>query len=633
MPVVNNTFSIRQLFNGRIFTIPDYQRGYSWEVSNVEDFLDDLDYLKPGRFHYTGTVVLHGRPDAPQVTDQFGVPLESADVVDGQQRLTTIVILLDCIRAELERMNGDDDPLAGGIQRDFVQTLNEYGQPAYRLTLNSGTNPFFRQAVIGDGTGLQGPQISSERRLERAKEHIAGHLRDWLSDSTAEQATDKLRELNAKVTNRLRFSLYEVEGQADVGVIFEVMNDRGKPLTELEKVKNYLLYASTSIDIPNELDAQVNRAWSRILGKLMTAGLEQSNHEDALLRAHWVIDQDPSPLKWKGIDSVKDRFNLRSEAIDPAQLLKDLERYIHGLEQTSIPFADAHSPTTTGAFATFDGEPELKRAVINWSAKLQRLGAMTIFIPILAAVRLVYPQDAAKYLGTLKLCENYAFRVFRLRGSRAAAGQAALFRAAHHLRNGEIDYDEAMARLRWELHYRCDDDAFQRAIDEHVASARWYGWNGLRYFLYEYEIDLAAKRRATPRMSWDDVTSMEQSVEHVLPQTIESVPYWSDRFDDETHDRYLHDLGNLTLTRYNASLSNRPFPDKKGDTGRERCYEKSPLFQEWELTEFDDWTPAIIDARRERLLTWARERWAIDLSDVTATNQADLADEEEEDMG
>ena len=346
-----------------------------------------------------------------------------------------------------------------------------------------------------------------------------------------------------------------------------------------------------------------------------------------------MIDQDPSPLKWKGIDSVKDRFNLRSEAIDPAQLLKDLERYIHGLEQTSIPFADAHSPTTTGAFATFDGEPELKRAVINWSAKLQRLGAMTIFIPILAAVRLVYPQDAAKYLGTLKLCENYAFRVFRLRGSRAAAGQAALFRAAHHLRNGEIDYDEAMARLRWELHYRCDDDAFHRAIDEHVASARWYGWNGLRYFLYEYEIDLAAKRRATPRMSWDDVTSMEQSIEHVLPQTIESVPYWGDRFDGAAHQRYLHDLGNLTLTRYNASLSNRPFPDKKGDTDRDNTYKKSSLFQEWELTEYDDWTPATIDARRERLLTWARERWATDLSDVTATIREDLADEEEEDMG
>ena len=635
MPLDKNTLSVYDLFDRRVFTIPDYQRAYSWEAPNINDFLDDLHYLKPGRNHYTGTVVLHAEPEATSLTAQDGSQLRRADVVDGQQRLTTIVILLDCIRRSLISLNGADHPLAGGIQRNYVQTLDTYDGSIFRLTLNSGTDRFFRTNVIGDEQTLQTPTVSAEKRLEFARQHIDEHISLRLTGMAPGDATAELRRLHAKITNDLRFSLYEVDGQADVGVIFEVMNDRGKPLTELEKVKNYLLYASTLIDIPNDLDDQVNKAWSDILSRLMRAGREQDADENRLLRTHWVIEQDPRPRYWKGLESVKDRFNVRNGSIDSATLLKDLERYTHGLEQASIPFADAHSPTATGTFATFDGEPELKREVIDWSAKLQRIDAIAIFIPLLTAVRLVYPQDATKYLETLKLCENYAFRVFRVRGSRADAGQAPSLQAAHRLFRREIEFDDAMGRLRWELAFRCDDDAFASAINELVRSSQWYDWNGLRYFLYEYEIHLATRSGASPRLTWEDLSKrdLSQSIEHVLPQSIQNVPYWTDRFDEAAHQRYLHDLGNLTLTRYNASLSNRPFPDKKGDTDRNRSYAESPLWQERELVEDDDWTPETIDERRERLLTWARERWAIDLMDVTATAPDDLDDEVEEELG
>ena len=101
MPNVNNTFSLRQLFNGRLFRVPDYQRGYSWEESNIRDFLDDLKYLSGDRVHYTGTVVIHGNSQAEDLMDEEGVPLTPTDIVDGQQRLTTAVILLDCLQRAL----------------------------------------------------------------------------------------------------------------------------------------------------------------------------------------------------------------------------------------------------------------------------------------------------------------------------------------------------------------------------------------------------------------------------------------------------------------------------------------------------------------------------------------------------
>lgn len=634
MPVINNTYSLQQLFHERVFTIPDYQRGYAWETSHVQDFLEDLDYMDPSRHHYTGTVVLHARAGLETVMDEAGTQLTPVDVVDGQQRLTTIVILLDCVRRALVSQGGDDHPLARGIERNYVRTVRANGQPVFRITLNSDVNDYFRSNVLGNAPTPLGPRIASERRLVVAKDHIDEHLAMRLSELEDDAKVPWLQELYSKVVNGLRFSLYQVEEAADVGIIFEVMNDRGKPLTELEKVKNYLLYASTVLDIPNQLGVQVNEAWSSILRRLMESDLEESDHEDALLRAHWIVEQNPQARGWKRIDSVKGRFDVRHAGIDPADLLADLESYTRGLEQTSIPFGDAYSPRNSKAFATFAEQPDTKSEVREWSEKLGRLRAEAIFVPLLSAVRLVHPNDASKYLETLKLCENYAFRVFRLQESRTDAGQQKFFWVAHQLRNGEFEFHDAMRELRSELARRCDDVAFNRAVELHVERRRWYEWRGLRYFLYEYEVSLAAERRASPRVTWADVLKrdLKQSIEHVLPQNIENVPEWKHHFDAETHRHYRHDLGNLTLTQYNASLSNKPFHEKKGNILNPPSYAASPLFQELELTQHEDWTPEVIDERREQLLQWARDRWAVDLDEVdeVEVNEDELDDYDDE---
>lgn len=632
MPVVNNTLSVRELFEGRTFTIPNYQRAYSWGNREIRDFLGDLDNLPSNRDHYTGTVVLHADSSRRTVTDQLTKPLTPVDVVDGQQRLTTIVIMLYLIKQELLRLNGIEDRLALEIQHDFVETTDRHGRSIPRLTLNSGTDRFFRSKVISGGQTQRTAKIASEKRLERAKERIKEHLDSRMLGSNHDESVAEMWDLLDKVTNRVRFSLYEVEQEADVGVIFEVMNDRGKGLTDLEKVKNYLLYASTKLGIPNDLGPQVNEAWSEILQMLMRAGLEESEHENALLRVHWIIDQDPQSRGWKRVSSVKDSFDVRNEQQDPSELRDSLERYTDGLQETSIPFGDAYNPAPDTAFATFENHPDLREQVQEWSTKLGRLRAEAIFVPILAAVRLVYPDDAMKYLETLKLCENYAFRVFRLRGSRTDAGQSEFFRVAHELRNGTINHGDAMRRLRSELAWRCDDIAFERSISELVERRSWYEWRGLRYFLYEYEIHLSNKRSASARVTWEDLTKrkVKETVEHILPQSIENVQYWRDRFDDETFERCVHDLGNLSLTRYNASLGNRPFPEKKGNIENPPSYAASPLFQEIELTVNKHWTETEINTRRERLLDWARGRWSIDLSDADAHGVHESPDEEDE---
>ena len=629
MPNLDNTHSLRSLFNGRLFRVPDYQRGYSWEASNIRDFLDDLKYLSGDRVHYTGTVVIHNDSQTEDLMDEEGAPLTPTDVVDGQQRLTTAVILLDCLQRALKGRDNSGATLSAGIAKTFVKTRDEYGQPIYRLTLNGDINKFFQANVLTDEPSLQAPTIAAETRLQVAREQIEMYVRNEVSNLDSEKADQWLRELLRKITNRLRFSLYEVDSEAEVGIIFEVMNDRGKPLTELEKVKNYLLYAGVSLGVGKNLADQVNDAWSKILTRLMSANMERSQDEDRLLRAHWVTRYEPRPGSWKRIDSVKDRFDVRRSGSALNQLIKDLSNYITDLEQSSIPFCEANKPSMPSAFAAFDATPHQHAEVVEWSSKLARLGMPASMLPLLIAVRLRHPQDVGKYLETLKLCEAFAFRIWRLQQSNSNAGRARLYRKAHELRTGQCSFGNAISSIKDELAWRCGDNEFNRLFDQRVEDASWYGWRGLKYMLYEYEAHLAKQRKANPRVTWEqlDRRDLGQTIEHILPQSIENVPYWRGLFSDEDHRRYIHDIGNLTLSRFNESLSNRPFDEKKGTAWQPERYISSPFFQEGDLVHYPEWTPETVLKRRDRIIDWAKQRWSIDLSD--ASDDRDEVDEDD----
>ena len=146
-----------------------------------------------------------------------------------------------------------------------------------------------------------------------------------------------------------------------------------------------------------------------------------------------------------------------------------------------------------------------------------------------------------------------------------------------------------------------------------------YDWRGLRYFLYEYETHLASREGASPEVTWNELrkSDLRDTIEHILPQSIDGQPYWGKRFRGRKHQQYVHNLGNLTLTKHNSHYLNKPFPDKKGKVDAElHCYAKAPLYVERELTQWQDWNAYAIDERRASLLEWTRVRWAVDLSGI-----------------
>ena len=318
------TCTLLQLFKDRLYRIPDYQRGYAWEPPQLDDLLDDLELLPAGPArrlarHFTGTVIVQRRDD-DSTSDKRGI---SYEVVDGQQRLTTIVVLLDAVRRELVGLGSDD--LAQDIQDRFLAETDPNGRPLPKLELNSDCQEFFSDSVLRDRGSLGLPQIRSHRNLSIAKGHFLRFLREK-SNSLQSDYPSWLEKLRYKICNQLIISLLEVQEDADAGVIFEVMNNRGRPITEFEKTKNYLLYVSSKLelDAKTDLPLRVNQAWTYVFERLMASSLGASENEDQLLRIH--LDRDPrSRSKKMG----------RKQVHKGSLPLKDLRRQTHRATQGS----------------------------------------------------------------------------------------------------------------------------------------------------------------------------------------------------------------------------------------------------------------------------------------------------------
>ena len=618
---MNNVVSLNDLFHERVFQVPDYQRGYSWESQHVREFLEDLELLGPKGYHYTGTVVLHKLTSEERRMDEDGRPYSSVAIVDGQQRLTTIVILLDEIcRLLAEAPNELDQVLSNGIKKNYISVRSSNGELLYKLTLNQDTDHYFQTSILSTNPNNEGPLVSSQKRLQSTQHEIRSYLCSKTNNGSRDSA-NWLRALYEKVATQLRFTVYQVEREAEVGVIFEVMNDRGKTLTELEKVKNFLLYSSVFLENynePNELAKSVNDTWSAILVKLMSAGLESSANEDQLLYVNWLTNYDPQSRHWKGSRNVKDQFALREHREQGKKLLNELNSYTKKLRQDCVAFCDARSPERHDAFNAFKKWNSVRDDVRMWSAKLVRIGVIAPFLPLLLAARSRWSDEPKKYLKILKLCEAFAFRVYGLSESRSDAGQVNLFRLGHNVQRRKVSFEAMLETVKAELARLCSQEDFENYTDA-AKPGNWYEWSSLKYFLYEYESHLANLRNASPKVTWDELYKhgLKDTLEHILPQTIDNQPYWKKRFPKKRHERYVHDLGNLTLTRHNSHYSNKSFPDKKGEASASHpCFAKSPLFMEQELTQSSEWTTKEINNRRSKLLEWARERWAVDLEGI-----------------
>ncbi len=253
MEVNANDKTLESVLTGGFYRVPRFQHPYSWDASNVEDFWEDV--VESGSDYFIGSMVIFSDGDA-------------SGLVDGQQRLTTVTMMLAAIRNELLELGAADE--AAGIQT-LIERKDSKGK--LRFVLQTESSYPFLQAAIQSEPGKAVPVSAAkaeERDLERAFKYITKQTRSAIDSAKAskvqpgsswqKRARSALESLRDKLYG-LTLVLVEVGNEDDATTIFQTLNSRGKDLETADLVKAHLLQM---LKAPNSDLDQARDQWDAI---------------------------------------------------------------------------------------------------------------------------------------------------------------------------------------------------------------------------------------------------------------------------------------------------------------------------------------------------------------------------------
>ena len=672
---MNELQNLSQIFQNKIFRIPDYQRGYAWQDLQLRDFWEDVINLQPDRYHYTGLLSLKvlSRTESQKLGNDDAWLLQSGfkayHIVDGQQRLTTFVIMLNeiiefvCNLPENEGKSDEFIYLGFENIKDIRAKYICRKRPPDALIVTymfgyENDNPsaeYLKYRILGQPFGGAVKETYYTKNLKYAKEFFGRELQAFYEIKGIEGITD----LYKKLTLQLMFNIHEIEDDYDVFVAFETMNNRGKRLTNLELLKNRLIYLTTLypkeiLDDTNEVALRelINKAWREVyyqLGRNENALLS----DDEFLRAHWIMYFAYS--RKKGDDYIK--FLLRkfshksifedvlqalpeeddaSDAIpdpgaddDDDDLTPNLPEPISGeflLPKEIMDYVNSLNEAAEYWYYTYYPE---KCTLISdeeqvWLDKLNRIG-IGYFRPIIAVSlipRLGYSKE--ERLAFFKATERFIFINFRMAMYQSSYKSSDYYRKTREVYTGKMPLSEVTEDLNTTTDGNSKDAVrvfLTRMNRRFISADGFYSWRDLRYFLYEYEYMLATKYKLE-KLSWALLTKVVKdriTVEHILPQTPTKL-YWQNnfrQFSDAEIKIMSSSLGNmLPLSQsINSSLQNDSFDDKKARGYANGCH------CEVEISNEQTWDAQHIYDRGIKLLRFMESRWGFEFEGVEQMNE------------
>ena len=620
--------SLSEIFNNKIFRIPDFQRGYSWEERQLEDFWEDIQNLSPNKIHYIGLLTVEPIKESDIVNIEkwkddlwlFKKGLSAYYVIDGQQRLTTLIILLH----EILRTFSDDEGINYGqksewIDRFLYRSYNSiYKSFVFGYEKDNPSDEYFKTKILEQesATADKYTETLYTANLMFAKKYFAKKLK-VLNKESKESIFDK-------VVNRLKFNYYEIDDSLDVYVTFETMNNRGKSLSHLELLKNRLIYLSTLLHEDDEtkgrLRRDINETWKTIyeyLGKNKDNPLD----DDTFLFNHWIMyftyDRSQSDVYAEFL--LKKKFTSKNVLCNKISI-KEIKAYI-----------DSLSKCVKQWFYIFNIQySSYSSRIKEHIQKLERVG-WGAFPPMIMAV---FTKESNEDLiwDFLDACERFNFLVFAISHRASNTQNSNLYRKAREYYVGDLDIETLTHEIDFitdgedEEYYRgwFDLERFKNHIKELFSKNDrdgFYSWSGLRYFLYEYELHL--QDNANSKVTWEDFNKRkkEDTIEHIYPQSANDI-YWKKRFGHlkPTERRlYLNSLGNLLLLSRskNSKLQNYDFDKKKclkSKEGKDIGYYNGS-YSEIEVAKESEWTTERIKERGLSMLQFMEERWKFKFKD------------------
>lgn len=463
--ITGNLVSLKDLLQDNYFSIPNYQRGYSWGKAQLEDLKEDIEHLQgKDRKHYTGTIVMTPSEDKDG----------RYDIVDGQQRLTTLIILLGVL----------SDKLQDNSLRELSLERGSIGNEVPVLIPNNETAKYFKETIIEDKWSKEF-EVNSHARIWDAK----SFFNEWFNKLDE----DQLREISSIVQQQLGFLIFTPEQTDEIGVMFEVINNRGKPLSQLEKMKNFFIYYASVMGM-SKLERKVNENWEYILQSLSRANVTDNFEESTFLKYAYIVYYSPHKSQSSYVyDSLKEKY-LVDPNKDQSKVAKEYEEIVGFIDFLW---------SAAKYYSFFKRKDHFRRSNIYTQklgeilSRLRTQSSTASILPLYFALLHHVEDHRNNVRKLLDLVEKMNFRMYVLPNNRRSdSGQGELYSFAYKFYNwSEADEEENGDKFKWlEGKIKGITKAFSNTenfirsltLDEDD-DFDFYKWQGLRYFLANYE--------------------------------------------------------------------------------------------------------------------------------------------------
>jgi uncharacterized protein with ParB-like and HNH nuclease domain/predicted transport protein len=539
------------------FVIPIYQRTYSWTEKECRQLWDDI--IRTGgndaiAVHFIGSIVYIEQDDSNLTS------MEPLLVIDGQQRLTTVTLLI----AALANALGDNEPVEGFSTRKlrnyYLLNPEEIGEKHYKLLL-SQTDKASLTAIVGSGEQPKEYSLRVTQNFQLFEEFIAGCKGDFAGVC---KGLAKLLVVDIKLKR----------GQDNPQLIFESMNSTGRELSQADLIRNFILMG---------LEPAIQTRLYEQYWRLMEVDFGQESygtHFDGFMRHYLTVKTGEIP----NVSAVYEAFNAYARVPETAQsgveaLVKDLRH-----------FARYFCAMALGA----ETDPDLKVAFHD----LRELKVEVAYPFLLELYHDYVGRTLSKpdFVKAVRLIEAYVFR--RAICAIPTNSMNKTFASFTKALKKDRYLESIQAHLLSLPSYRRfpSDDEFRR--DLHTRDL--YHFRSRSYWLRRME-NYGRKER---------VPVDEYTIEHIMPQNENPVPEWKTALGPEwerVHQTWLHTLGNLTLTGYNSEYSDRSFNEKRD---MPKGFKESPLKLNTGLGQCEQWNEEAIIARAGKLADLALEVWA-----------------------
>ena len=538
------------------FVIPIYQRTYSWAEKECRQLWDDI--IRIGKddvisVHFIGSIVYieeglsNNTVQSPQL------------VIDGQQRLTTVTLLI----AALAEALGHDEPVDGfsakKLRNYYLLNPEETGERHYKLLL-SQTDKTSLTAIVAGNEQPENHSIRVTQNFELFEELIAG-------------GKDDLTAICNGLAKLVVVDIALNRDQDNPQLIFESMNSTGRELSQADLIRNFILMGLEPI-LQSRLYEQFWRPMEIAFGQEA-----YNTHFDAFMRHYLTVKTGDIPR----LDEVYEAFKALARstgatdaAVEP--LVKEIRDYARYFCAMALGV---------------ETDPDLKLAFHD----LREL-KVDVAYPFLLELYHDYANDVlskADFADVIRLIEAYVFR------------RAICAIPTNSLNKTFATFTKALKKDRYlesiKAHFLTlpsyrrfpKDEEFERDIQ----TRDLYNFRSRSYWLRRFE-NFGRKER---------VSVDEYTIEHIMPQNEELSASWQTALGSDwqhVHEAWLHTLGNLTLTGYNSEYSDKPFAAKRDMQGG---FKESPLKVNTGLASLEQWDEAAIKNRAGKLAKKALGVW------------------------